>query len=55
MKNRQRDIGQLKEQYRYLMDQYKQGQIETQHMEQENLERISRDRSEIDRLIRELD
>ena len=55
MKNRSRDITQLKDQYRYLLDQYKQIQIEMQHMEQENLDRISKDRQEVDRLIRELD
>lgn len=55
MKNRQRDIGQVKDQHRYLLEQYKQIQIDKQHMEQENLERISVDRHEIDRLIRELD
>ena len=45
----------MKDQYRYLLDQYKQIQIEMQHMEQENLDRISKDRQEVDRLIRELD
>lgn len=55
MRNRQRDINQLKDQYRYLLDQYKQIQIEVQHIEQENLDRICKDRQEVDRLIRELD
>lgn len=55
MKGRHRDINHLKDQYRYLLDQYKQIQIEIQHVEHENLERISQDRQEVDRLIRELD
>lgn len=48
-------MNQLKDQYRYLLDQYKQIQIEVQHVEQENLDRICNDRQEVDRLIRELD
>ena len=55
MKNRQRDVGALKEQYRYLLEQYKQVQIEKQKVEQDNLDRIQNDRQEVDRLIRELD
>jgi hypothetical protein len=55
MKSRGRDMNQLKDQYRYLLDQYKQIQIEVQHVEQENLDRICNDRQEVDRLIRELD
>lgn len=55
MKARQRDVGALREQYRYLLEQYKHVQMEKQKMEQENLDRIKNDRVEVDRLIRELD
>lgn len=55
MKSRHRDYNQLKDQYRYLLDQYKQLQIDAQHIEHQNLEKISKDRQEVDRLIRELD
>ena len=55
MKNRQRDFQALKDQYRYLEAQYKQVQIEKQKTEMDSLDKISKDRQEIDRLIRELD
>ena len=55
LKSRQRDFGALKEQYRYLQEQYKQVQLEKQRIETESLAQIGEDRSEVDRLIRELD
>lgn len=55
LRSRQRDFGALKEQFRYLQEQYKQIQLEKQRIETESLAQISEDRSEVDRLIRELD
>jgi len=55
LRNRQRDFTALKEQYRYLEEQYKNVQIEKQKLENKSLDQIANDRIEIDRLIRELD
>jgi len=55
MKNRQKDIGALREQFKYLQEQYKNVQIDMNRYESDSKVRIAEDSAEVDRLIRELD
>lgn len=55
IKNRSRDFEALREQYKYLQEQYKEACMEKSRLEGDCLARIGQDRTEVDRLIRELD
>lgn len=55
IRNRSRDFEALREQYKYLQDQYKEACMEKSRLESDCLSRIGQDRTEVDRLIRELD